>query len=434
MLKQSLYTHFFKHIDNFYLFNSQSGLFCEISENTYIALYEQSYSSLDASTIEFLKEKKVLVTPDEEELYYLDSKTQFSIAMNKDTELGLVIMPTTLCNFNCPYCFESKLNSTSMSDAIENELFDFIRLHKNARNIKLTWYGGEPLLGINRIKKIWQRLRVEFPDKPITSHSIVTNGWLINDDIISFFKESNLDNIQITLDGVKEHHNETRCLRNGTPTFDTILNNIFKISERIPSLEIAVRVNINRKNLNDYAQVERIIKKEKRNNIYIYPGFIREDRPDGCGFCYQTISHGADYFDFFKQAIRDGAEITHNPFIEGSKGCMITSVNAYIIGPRGEIYKCWNDVGYPERVMGYLNDPIKGNRLRFLRYLRSTSPFSDSQCKECYVFPICKGGCGYYRYRNKYENGHFNLCSPFKDKKVLEESLLDSIKNQVDSD
>lgn len=429
MLIQSIYTYIFSRGENFYLFNSLSGLFCEISKKTFIALYEHSYSTLDNDTIEFFKEKNVLIPNEEKYLYYLESKTQFNMAMAANTELGLILIPTTHCNFNCPYCFESKHDTLSMTDEVEDQLFNFISKHENSKSIKLTWYGGEPLLGINRIKSIWKRLQKECPDKPVTNHSIVTNGYLINEDVINFFQESHLDSIQITLDGEINNHNKTRCLKSGEPTFERIFNNILRLAANLPSTEIIVRVNINRENLGDYTSVEKRIKMEGRNNIYVYPGFIREDCKDGCNFCYNTISNGRDYYNFVKQANGNGSKLECYPSNDGAKGCIMSSINSYIIGPQGEIYKCWNDIGYKDRIVSYIQNKNKGHRLRLVRYLSETSPFSDSQCKDCYVFPICKGGCGHYRYRNKYEKGRFNLCTPFKDQMVLESSLLDSINN-----
>ena len=53
-----------------------------------------------------------------------------------------------------------------------------------------------------------------------------------------------------------------------------------------------------------------------------------------------------------------------------------------------------------------------------------STPYRD-ECRDCRVFPICDGGCGYYRYKNLYENGEFNQCSAMKDMAVLEKALLD---------
>ena len=38
------------------------------------------------------------------------------------------------------------------------------------------------------------------------------------------------------------------------------------------------------------------------------------------------------------------------------QGCILTRRNAFVIGPQGEMYKCWDDVGIPERVVGTVDN------------------------------------------------------------------------------
>jgi uncharacterized protein len=54
------------------------------------------------------------------------------------------------------------------------------------------------------------------------------------------------------------------------------------------------------------------------------------------------------------------------------------------------------------------------------------SPFLDKECKKCSLLPICSGGCGWYRYKNKFENGYFNICSMYKGENQLKKALLSS--------
>ena len=45
-------------------------------------------------------------------------------------------------------------------------------------------------------------------------------------------------------------------------------------------------------------------------------------------------------------------------------GCAATSVNTFVIGPSGELYKCWVDVGRKEKIIGSIyddtNEPCRG--------------------------------------------------------------------------
>lgn len=423
---QSIYTTLFEKGGKYYLFNSLSCFFCEITQNTYETLLNRDYSHLHDSTIEMLTKNKVLISEDEKYLFYLESKSNFQIGANDSTTLGLVIAPTIRCNFNCPYCFESKSNSKTMSEEVESNIIEFINLHPNIKAINLTWYGGEPLLAFSRIESLWRRISKELPSIKVNNHSIVTNGWLIDDSVVRFCKKTNVNFVQITLDGIREHHNITRCLKDGSPTFDKIFENIIRLAKDIPSLTLAIRVNVNRNNANDYAILSTLFSAYNLKNIYVYPGFIREDTNDNRSLTYNSIS-GKDCHSFLKLVNDSGVKTNFFPSLCSSKGCLMSSSYAYLIGPAGEIYKCWNDVGHKDRVIGNISGNLQINKLRYYRYLHETSAFSDEECKECSVFPICSGGCGHYRYRNKFENGCFDLCSRFKDKHVLEESLLMSI-------
>lgn len=428
MLIQSLYTIIFERNNKFYVFNSLSRLFCEISQKTYEALHNRDYTCLSQETFEFLTKNKVLIPEEEKYLFFLESKSKFNGETNDDSALGLVVAPTIQCNFNCPYCFESKTNNKIMSDEIETKLIQFIQRHENVKAINLTWYGGEPLLAFNRIKSIWNRLSSDLSTIKIQNHSIITNGWLINDDVIEYCKSTKISFIQITLDGICENHNKTRCLKDGTPTFDKIYKNIIRLATDIPSLTVTVRVNVNRNNSYDFITLSNLFAKEGLKNISVYPGFIREDTLDNQSLTYNSIT-GKDCHYFFKTALSCGIKTTFFPSTCLEKGCLMSSAYAFIIGPDGEIYKCWNDVGHQDRIIGYISDNQPTDKLRLYRYLNETSAFSDSECKDCPVFPICDGGCGHYRYRNKFEDGSFDLCTRFKNTNVLEESLLLSIDN-----
>ena len=428
MYIKSIYTYHFERDGKYYLYNSQSGLFCEISQATYSVLYDREYSCMDKSTLDYLIEKCVIINEDEKYLYYDMCKSKWLMRRYNDATLGLVIAPTVQCNFDCPYCFESKIENGIMTDEVENSLVEFIKIRENTKTINLTWYGGEPLLAFERIKSIWHRLTEEFPDVKVVNQSIVTNGWLLNNEVFRFFSSTNLGHMQITLDGVEENHNRTRCLKNGNPTFDVIYANIIKATKELPNTKISVRVNVNRNNSRDYAIIARRLEKEGCNNLSVYPGFIREDTTDGLSLKYSSYT-GCGCHSFYVDLKSEGLKIKFFPREQIGKGCMINSMHSCLIGPKGEIYKCWNDVGHTDRVVGNIADNKKSNHVRLTRYMNETSVFSDDKCKDCHVFPICDGGCGYYRYRNKFENGAFNLCTRYKDNKVLEDSLLQSIEN-----
>lgn len=103
-----------------------------------------------------------------------------------------------------------------------------------------------------------------------------------------------------------------------------------------------------------------------------------------------------------------------------AKGCGATSLHSYIIGPKGDMYKCWNDFGEKERCIGNIADKqLKGNTCLMMRYLAVGTELDTAECCDCSLLPVCSTGCPWERLSNAYEAKHFNLCTMAKNEEVL---------------
>lgn len=351
-MELSLYSHQFIRDNKFYLYNSENNLFIQISEKLYRNLYNKEFYKIEKETWQELVRNRFIVKKEELYNYYYEQKMRF-MADSYNTEfLNLVVVPTTGCNFACPYCFEGEKNMKIMSNDIITNLINFIKGHEKAKKLSLTWYGGEPLMAFNHIEEIVKRIKNE-TELEIVSQSIITNGYLITDKMIAFFSQNKFRSIQITIDGVKESHDKTRFLAKGhSSTYDRIMNNIKKVTTALPNCNILVRVNINKKNADDfdilYKSLHTLL---PHDNLYVYPGFIREENYDGCKMCYESLYNNSEVYSFYEKMSRKGVHINFMPQ-HPNKGCMVNKINSYIIGPSGEIYKCWNDVNNPKKIIG----------------------------------------------------------------------------------
>lgn len=430
MINLSIYSYIFNNNSHFYLYNSESSVMAEISERLYSQLYNRDFASIEEQALNSLKKKKIIIDSSETYLYYNKMKMQFSSNSYNKENISLVIVPCTGCNFACPYCFEEKKYPAVMTEKIENDIITFLSGHPSVKDINLTWYGGEPLLAFKNIKSIYNKIKNE-TTLNIINHSIVTNGYLINAEVLDFFKETQLKSMQITLDGTQEHHDKTRCLKhNGSGTFNKIIDNIHSVIEMLPDCRLSVRINISKNNMNDFPIMLNFFNEHfKSPNINIYPGFIREETNDGCSLCHQSIKadETIHYYEFIQEK---GGHINFFP-AKADKGCMINKLNSYIIGPEGEIYKCWNDVSNSKKIIGYIHQKELSNKVLFSRYMTEISPFEDKKCRDCLLFPICSGGCGWYRYKNIFEDGKFDVCCQYKDRRNLEAALINSLKGNI---
>lgn len=288
-----------------------------------------------------------------------------------------------------------------MSSKTIGNLMTFIKSFKTSKIIAITWFGGEPLMNPKSMEKLTNLIKKE---SSLELHaSMVTNGYLLTDEIINKLEEWNIRSIQITIDGMPPMHNQRRPLKNGAETFDVIFNNIDKTLKLTSKVFVSIRVNLDKNNLDEFIDVIRYVMnryKEYPNRINVYPGFVQEI--NSCSFISECTLNTEKRRDFILDMWHKyNMEIL--PFFPMSdvNECGIRNVNSFTIGPDGEIYKCWNDVGVKDKIISNLNTKKIINDTLLLRYLTDADPLESHECMECFFLPICSGGCPYVRIQNQ---------------------------------
>lgn len=363
---------------------------------------------------------------------YIDKLRFISEASQHDkSSLGMVIVPTLDCNFACPYCFEKSKRASYMKSEVQKQLCDFIVDSSNNAPITLYWYGGEPLLAVDAIRRILMELNGKVR---IERHILVSNGYLLSSDVYQVFDATfPLDDIQITLDGSRDRHNKLRALKNCTSetTYDRIVFNIKEFAKSHPSCKVNVRVNVDKRNYADYEHALAEFSLLELDNIHVYPGMIRLENREQT----QSIDPAFGRWEIaelvYQQLVGTKREVDLFPKVIPAKNCAANRVNSYIVGPEGEIYKCWNDVSDPEKVVGNINRDDITNPQLYYRYHSSCSCFNDPACKQCFCLPICNGKCSWYQLKNKYYGGQFNLCQCLLKAPGMRDKILEKYYDYV---
>lgn len=223
-------------------------------------------------------------------------------------ELLLNILPTTNCQLICPYCYEDGICRTrTMDKHIENTLLDWIRSYltkEGISKIRIVWFGGEPLLRKGQIIRLCHSLRNICSDlRTEIKSQIVTNGVLLDKDVLSCLQQTGLNRLQITLDGSPGFHNKKRFIRKtGRGTFDQIHKGILLALQGEYIEKVDIRVNIDRLNYQDIEELFSILAADAiQDQINLSIGPITDT--------IQSESCANDASNYFKENGLQGDEI-----------------------------------------------------------------------------------------------------------------------------
>jgi uncharacterized protein len=179
----------------------------------------------------------------------------------------------------------------------------------------------------------------------------------------------------------------------------------------MPNIHLSIRVNVEKDNVSDFEYMYTELSQRWRGkNVSIYPGILRMDNEDRTALSCSALSQWESFDLYYKLRKKKIIEGSIFPTLQYHKGCCATVANSYIVGPKGEMYKCWNDVSNDSRIIGYISDEKLTNPTLFYRYIVGSKAIKDQECLDCFLLPVCTGNCAYYRLRNLYENGKYVLC------------------------
>lgn len=419
-MKWSRYNLLFESERNgWLLYNSAANSFLQLSKEAadMIGEVKEAPDSVDYGTMPdlyfHLRNGGFLVEDGQDDDFFRILKMRRLTANYAGHTLLLTIAPTRACNFACPYCYEGNRTASMMTEETEDKLVEFIQKHKKISKLHLVWYGGEPLLALERIKSLNKKIGALGKDY---SSFIVTNGYLLNDKAIESLDELKTRTIQITLDGNKETHDSRRYLIGGGATYDRIVSNIDRLMASSWDGTVSIRVNVDGTNQDEFADVYRFIQNrypEKfGKHISVYPGFVHgeEANPDTSCF-FDSNEKGQFLEDVHTRHGINALSVFPKPALGG---CTMTKRNAYVVGPDGELYKCWNDVGMPELVIGNISSLLNWNMALVAEGMVGASFLEDPKCEKCFFFPICDGGCPKMRMLNNQDHKDRDTCSYFK--------------------
>ena len=349
---------------------------------------------------------------------------------NRNTVIkALCLHVAHTCNLNCSYCFAAQGRYQGeralMSFEVGKRAMDFLIENSGARrNLEVDFFGGEPLMNWEMVKKLvaYCREQEKIHNKNFR-FTLTTNGMLIDDDVIDFCNRE-MSNVVLSLDGRREVHDRLRVDYAGRGSYDQIVPKFQKFVAARGDKSYYIRGTYTHNNTdftNDIFHMADLGFKE----LSMEPVVSRPDDP--CALTAEDLPVLKEQYEILAKEMikrdREGRDFTFYHYMIDLTGgpCIYKRISGcgsgteyMAVTPWGDLYPCHQFVGDPKYLMGDIWKGVTNTAVR--DEFKHCNAYARPECKDCWAKLYCSGGCAANAYhatgsiRGVYEYG----CELFK--------------------
>lgn len=313
----------------------------------------------------------------------------------------LYIIPTSVCNLACKYCFIGELNhkfpqkmSTATADNMLHKFFAHLK-SISAPKATLLFYGGEPTLNYDIMKYVIEKTRKESPI-PIDI-SMVSNGTNLTDEMIAFFKKNEI-HIGISIDGPKQVTDKNRIYyQSDRSVYDTVMPNIEKLKKSGISFGLSITVT-----------------DETLNNPH-FLDWVKNLGVDAVNYnVMQFHDKNADWKTYIPKATKflfESYDALKNTSTKDNRlmrkiiafhdecfcysDCAASGGQQFVIRPNGDVSVCHGYWNTQKEICGNINKDSFNKMFQspYYKDWKDTLTIKRKKCLKCPAFYICGGGC-----------------------------------------
>jgi uncharacterized protein len=376
--------------------------------------------------VEGLIEKGYLADKAEEKKLFNEKYLSFIESRDSD-EIQIFFVPWYACNFECSYCYQAGYDNKFEipSKEVIDSFFNYVNNEFRNRKKYITIFGGEPLLPGEKYKQIitYFLAKAELAGIDI---AVVTNGYMLS-EYIEIFKNKSIREIQVTLDGAGEVHNQRRPLKGGNPTFYKIVEGIELALEN--NITINLRMVLDKENIYGIVELARYaIERGWTKNSLFKTQFGRNYELHYCQSGHSKLFSRLEFYETIYSLINKFPEIKEfhkpafsisrylfengelpDPLFDSCPGCKTEWAFDYT----GNIYACTAMVGKPGASLGTFYPEINLHKEKITGW-EERDVTTITECKECGLQLACGGGCAAVAF-NKTGKLHSPDCRPIKE-------------------
>lgn len=317
--------------------------------------------------------------------------------VSEDTFCTLHLLLNERCNFKCKYCYSASGRSTAELDMahIGPMLDYFLSDKRSAAKDRTIMFmgGGEPALSWEILKEATLYAEKAAADGITPHFAITTNGSILNDEMITFFKEHKFT-VQLSFEVLPDVQNEQRGF------YDTVAANVVRLTEA--GVGNYVRSTITEKNVDRIPEMVRychehfpLVKKLSCQQV-VDPAY------------FTSTSIVRDFFDRYYKSFKEGESLAQElgMTLRSSSSHLINyskrerfCYNLVCLTPYGTLTVCPDvsspvEADYEDAVFGAITDSSKVEiNTEKLRRITSGSIHTIEKCRDCYARWNCGSGC-----------------------------------------
>lgn len=324
--------------------------------------------------------------------------SDFMLKVSEDTFCTLHLLLNERCNFKCKYCYSASGRSTAELDMahIRPMLDYFLSNKRKAVKDRTIMFmgGGEPALSWTILKEATLYAEETAIGNGITPHfAITTNGSILNDEMIAFFKEHNFT-VQLSFEILPDVQNEQRGF------YDTVAANVVKLTEA--GVGNYVRSTITEKNVDRIPEMVRYC----HEHFSLVKKLSCQQVVDPAYFTSTSIVR--NFFDRYYKSFKEGESLAQElgMTLRSSSSHLINyskrerfCYNLVCLTPYGTLTVCPDvsspvEADYEDAVFGVVTDSgkVEINTEKFRR-ITSGSIHTIEKCRDCYARWNCGSGC-----------------------------------------
>ena len=392
--------------------------------------------------VQFLKDKGKLFAPDtfENMAGKLKEKTSGVIK-------ALCLHVAHTCNLNCSYCFASQGKyhgeRAVMSFEVGKRALDFLVENSGTRrNLEVDFFGGEPLMNFEVVKKLVAYARsIEKEKGKNFRFTLTTNGVLIDDDVIDFANKE-CSNVVLSLDGRKEIHDRYRVDYAGKGSWEQIVPKFQKFVEARGGKNYYMRGTFTHANP-DFLEDIKTMLDLGFTELSMEPVVGPESDPSS--LTQEDLPVVLEQYEKLAELMlsrhKEGKPFTFYHYMIDLKGgpCIYKRISGcgsgteyMAVTPWGDLYPCHQFVGEEKFKLGDIWNGV--TNIETQNEFASCNVYTRPECENCWARLYCSGGCAANAYHATGSvNGVYKYgCELFK--KRMECAIMLEIAKTLDEE